>query len=44
MLTILNETNEELLAVRVSGKLTAEDFDVYRSQVRERMQRTKAAR
>lgn len=44
MLTILDDTNEQLLAVRVSGKLTAGDLDVYKSQISDRMQRTHAAR
>jgi len=44
MLTILEQTNEQLLAVRVSGKLTAADFDTYKEQITNRMERTKAAR
>jgi hypothetical protein len=44
MLTILDETTDALLAIRVSGKLTAEDFDIYRAQIRDRMQQTNAAR
>ena len=44
MLTILDETKEQLLAVRVSGWLTAEDFDAYKALISDRMQHTQAAR
>ncbi|HEY0897718.1 MAG TPA: STAS/SEC14 domain-containing protein [Sphingobacteriaceae bacterium] len=39
MLLVLNETEGDLLAVRVSGKLTERDFDHYRVLVREKMER-----
>jgi len=44
MLTIVEETNKELLAVRVSGKLTSEDFELYKQQIADRMALSHAAR
>lgn len=37
MVTVLGDTNGDLLAVRVTGKLTDQDFDNYRRLVREKM-------
>lgn len=39
MLEVLKETHDDVLAVRVSGELTNEDFDLYRELVRDRMKR-----
>lgn len=44
MIEILAETHEDLLAVRVSGELTNDDFDLYREQIRDRMKRYGSAR
>jgi hypothetical protein len=38
MLLILQETEADLVAVRVTGKLTERDFDQYRVLVREKME------
>ena len=37
MVTVLSETQGDLLALRVSGKFTNGDFDQYRELVRERV-------
>ncbi|MBC5775580.1 STAS/SEC14 domain-containing protein [Pontibacter sp. KCTC 32443] len=44
MLTVLPETHDDMLAVRVSGQLTNEDFDLYRELIRERMKQYGSAR
>jgi len=44
MLEVLPETHDDLLAVRVSGQLTNEDFDLYRELIRDRMKRYGMAR
>ncbi|WP_266203045.1 SpoIIAA family protein [Pontibacter kalidii] len=44
MLEILPETKDDMLAVRVSGELTNEDFDLYRDLIRDRMKQYGAAR
>ncbi|MBF9253453.1 STAS/SEC14 domain-containing protein [Pontibacter sp. 172403-2] len=44
MLQVLPETTDEMLAVRVSGELTNEDFDRYRELIRDRMKATGEAR
>lgn len=38
MLIVLNETEGDVLAVRVNGKLTERDFDRYRMLLREKME------
>jgi len=44
MLQVLPETTDKMLAVRVSGELTNEDFDLYRKLIRDRMKATGEAR
>lgn len=44
MVIILGETKDDLLAVRVSKKFTSNDFDLYRSSVKERMEKYGSAR
>jgi SpoIIAA-like len=44
MIEVLPETHDDMLAVRVSGELTNEDFDLYREQIRDRMKKYGAAR
>ncbi|MDX5436824.1 MAG: STAS/SEC14 domain-containing protein [Pontibacter sp.] len=44
MLEILPQTKENFVAVRVSGKLTHEDFDLYRNLIRDRVKRYGSAR
>jgi hypothetical protein len=44
MITILPETHRNLLAVQVSAKLTDQDFDIYRSLIRQKMEEYGSAR
>ncbi|MCX2739467.1 STAS/SEC14 domain-containing protein [Pontibacter anaerobius] len=44
MIEVLPETQGDMLAVRVSGELTNEDFDLYRELIRDRMRKYGAAR
>ena len=39
MIEVLPETQGDMLAVRVSGELTNEDFDLYRQLIRDRMKK-----
>lgn len=44
MLEVLPETQEDMLAVRVSDELTNQDFDLYRELIRDRMKKYGSAR
>jgi hypothetical protein len=44
MIAILPETHWDLLAVQVSAKLTDQDFDTYRSLIRQKMEEYGSAR
>lgn len=44
MITILAESNEDLLAVQVSGKFTTQDFETYKTLLLERMKKHGTAR
>jgi hypothetical protein len=44
MITILPETRDDLVAISVSQKLTAKDFDLYRALIKERIEKFGFAR
>ncbi|WP_347159731.1 STAS/SEC14 domain-containing protein [Pontibacter chitinilyticus] len=44
MIMVLPETQDNLLAVQVSGQLTIQDFDLYRNLLRDLMGKYKEVR